>query len=88
MGAKEQLTILWLDDRREPYNYFATMEKDKKKNKELSDAGRRNDVFYNENIFNQYDVTFKWVRNIDEFSNYIMHNGLPEFISQIGRAHV
>ena len=31
MGAKEQLTILWLDDRREPYNYFATMEKDKKK---------------------------------------------------------
>ena len=81
MGAKEQLTILWLDDRREPYNYFATMERDKKKNKELSDAGRRNDVFYNENIFNQYDVTFKWVKNIDEFSNYIMHNGLPEFIS-------
>lgn len=31
MGTKGQLTILWLDDRREPYNYFATMEKDKKK---------------------------------------------------------
>ena len=81
MNVKEQLTILWLDDQREPYNYFSAMEKDKKKNKELSDAGRRNDVFYNENIFNQYDVTFKWVKNIDEFSNYIMHNGLPEFIS-------
>lgn len=81
MNTKGKLTILWLDDKREPYDYFAKMEKAKNKNKELSDAGRRNDVFYNENIFNQYDVTFEWVKNIDEFSNYIMHNGMPEFIS-------
>ena len=40
MNAKGQLTILWLDDQREPYKYFAAMEKDKKKNKELSDAAR------------------------------------------------
>ena len=40
MSVKEQLTILWLDDQREPYKYFAAMEKDKKKNKELSDAAR------------------------------------------------
>ena len=31
MSAKGQLTILWLDDQREPYKYFAAMEKDKKK---------------------------------------------------------
>lgn len=40
MSVKEQLTILWLDDQREPYKYFAAMEKDKKKNKELSNAAR------------------------------------------------
>ena len=76
-----KLTILWLDDKREPYKYFAKMEKDKQKNKELSDAGRRNDTFYNNNVFNQYDVTFVWVKNLDDFSNYIISNGLPEFIS-------
>ena len=27
MNVKEQLTILWLDDQREPYNYFSAMEK-------------------------------------------------------------
>ena len=33
MSVKEQLTILWLDDQRESYKYFAAMEKDKKKKK-------------------------------------------------------
>ena len=27
MSVKEQLTILWLDDQREPYKYFAAREK-------------------------------------------------------------
>lgn len=77
----ENLTILWLDDKRDPYKYFAKMEKDKKANKELSGAGARNNKFYQNNIYAKYNVTFEWVKNLDEFAHYIMSNGLPQFIS-------
>lgn len=78
---KQDLTILWLDDKREPYKYFAKIEKDKQKNKPISGAGMRNSTFYDNNIFNNYNVTFAWVKNIDEFAKYIQQNGLPQFIS-------
>lgn len=75
------LTILWLDDKREPYDYFAKIEKQKAKNKPISGAGLRNSTFYDNNIFNKYNVKFEWVKNLDEFSHYIQTNGMPEFIS-------
>lgn len=75
------LTILWLDDKREPYKYFAKIAKDKEKNKPISGAGMRNSTFYDNNIFNKYNVTFDWVKNLDEFSNYIQRNGIPQFVS-------
>ncbi len=75
------LTILWLDDKREPYDYFAKIEKQKAKNKPISGAGLRNSTFYDNNIFNKYNVKFEWVKNLDEFSYYIQTNGMPEFIS-------
>lgn len=76
------LTILWLDDKREPYSYFAKMEKAKKNNKEISSlASQRNYEFYSNNVFNKYNVTFDWVKNIEQFSDYIQRNGVPEFIS-------
>lgn len=76
------LTILWLDDKREPYKYFAQMEKAKAKNKEISSlASQRNYEFYSNNLFNNYNVKFDWVKNIEEFASYIQQNGMPEFIS-------
>jgi len=70
----EKLIILWLDDQREPYSYF-------KKVRPKSKTWIRNNEFYQNNIFNRYDVEFVWVKNIDEFINYIETNGLPKFIS-------
>lgn len=69
----KKMTILWLDDHREPNNFL--------KNKTNSDAGLRAQGFYKRNIFNKFDVDFEWVKNLDEFSDYIEKNGLPEFIS-------
>lgn len=80
MKGKE-LTVLWVDDVRDPYKYFQEIERCRKKNKPISGAGLRNSTFYENNIFNNYDVTFKWVKNIDEFSSYIENNGIPQFIS-------
>lgn len=80
MKGKE-LTILWVDDIRDPYKYFQEIERDRKKNRQISGAGLRNSTFYNDNIFSNYDVTFDWVKNIDEFSSYIESKGLPQFVS-------
>ena len=68
------LTILWLDDIRDPNKYFS-------KERLTSGAWVRNNDYYSNNIFNRYNVNFVWVKNIDEFKSYIVNNGLPEFIS-------
>jgi hypothetical protein len=69
----KSLTILWLDDDRDPNVYL-------KKNS-ASGAFLRTSDFYKKNIFNKYDVDFVWCHNFDEFTDYIEKNGLPEFIS-------
>lgn len=69
----KKLTILWLDDERDPEVYL--------KQKSSSGAFLRTSEFYNKNIFNKYDVEFIWCHNFDEFTQYIEKNGLPEFIS-------
>lgn len=69
-----KIKILWLDDQREPYSYF-------KKTRQGNGTWERNNEFYQNNIFNQYDVEFVWVKNIEEFTQYIMNNGVPQFIS-------
>lgn len=67
------LNILWLDDERNPEQYF--------NKKSTSGAFIRNKSYYDENIFNKHTVRFKWVKNLEEFKNHIEKNGLPEFIS-------
>jgi hypothetical protein len=69
----EKLEILWLDDQRDPVRFF--------KSKPDSGAKRRMFDFYNNNIFNNYDVNFVWVKSYEEFINYIKTNGVPKFIS-------
>lgn len=70
----ENITILWLDDEREPYSYF-------KKKKKVTGAWVRNNNFYQENIFNKFKPNFIWVKNLPEFSEYIIKNGLPDLVS-------
>ena len=66
------LTILWLDDQRDPYRYLNT--------KSNSNTYIRNKQFYNK-LMTQYNVKFIWVKNLYQFINYINKNGVPEFIS-------
>ena len=70
----KRLTILWLDDQRDPNKYF-------KVKKPQSAVWVRNNNFYQNKIFNKYDVNFIWVKSFDEFVNYIETNGVPKFIS-------
>lgn len=69
---KPSLTVLWLDDMRNPEEYF--------KKQQLSDALIRNNSFY-KNIFNKYRVNWVWVKNLKEFQNYIKNNPMPGLIS-------
>ena len=69
----QTLKILWLDDIREPYSYFYK--------KKTSGAYLRNYNYYTNNIFNRYNPEFIWVKNLNEFKNYIRNNGLPDMIS-------
>lgn len=69
---KPKLNILWLDDVRNPQQYLAK--------KPTSNTLIRNQDFYNR-LFSKYDVDFVWVHNFDEFTSYIMKNGLPQFVS-------
>ena len=69
---KPTLTVLWLDDIKNPEEYF--------KKSQLSDALIRNISFY-KNIFNKYSVNWVWVKNMKQFQNYIMNNPMPGLIS-------
>ena len=66
------LTILWLDDIRDPYKYF--------KKKPNSETFIKNKQYY-DNLLKSNNVNFIWVKNFDEFTNFILNNGLPQFIS-------
>ena len=52
-----------------------------KKKKTDSGTWVRNNDFYQENIFNNYKPNFIWVKNLPEFSKYIIKNGLPDLVS-------
>jgi hypothetical protein len=66
------LTILWLDDQRDPYKYLNTKSK--------SATFERNKQFY-DNLLKQYNVNFIWGKNIYQFIDYIEKNGIPQFVS-------
>jgi hypothetical protein len=68
----ENLTILWLDDQRDPYKYLSTKSK--------SATFARNKQFY-DNLLKQYNANFIWVKNIYQFIDYIEKNGIPQFVS-------
>lgn len=69
------LNILWLDDLRNPEDYLY-----RKAPKQPSAAFIRNREFY-DMLKSQYDMKFSWVRNIREFQDYIIKNGIPDFVS-------
>lgn len=69
---KPPLTVLWLDDKRSPEKYL-TSKKD-------SNAFIRNSDFY-QRLSKKYNPQFVWVHNLEEFSNYIETNGLPDLVS-------
>ena len=66
------MTILWLDDVRDPYKYLSK--------KSDSGAFQRNKAFYDKLLSNG-NVDFVWVKNFEEFTGYILRNGIPEFVS-------
>lgn len=71
-GEKPSLTVLWLDDQREPYRYLNS--------KSASNTFARNKQFY-DTLSQKYDINFVWVKNIYQFIEYIEKNGVPPFIS-------
>ena len=71
-NSLEKLTILWLDDQRDPYKYLNT--------KSTSATFARNKQFYDD-LSKHYDINFVWVKNIYQFINYIKNNGVPQFVS-------
>ena len=71
-GEKPSLTVLWLDDQREPYRYLNS--------KSTSNTFIRNKQFY-DGLSQKYNINFVWVKNIYQFIEYIEKNGVPPFIS-------
>lgn len=71
MGNPE-ITVLWLDDVRDPEKYLAS--------KKSSGAFLRNTDYYTK-LMAEYNPKFIWVHNIDEFSDWIVKNGLPDLVS-------
>ena len=69
------LRILWLDDLRDPNDYLY-----RKAPKSPSAAFIRNRVFYDK-LNSEYELKFTWVKNLEEFKNNIISNGLPDFVS-------
>lgn len=70
----ENLDILWLDDQRNPNTYF------KKKPTKEEGTLFRNLTYYKNNIFNRYNVTFRWAHNYEDFIKEITTK-MPDFIS-------
>lgn len=68
----DKLTVLWLDDQRDPYRYLST--------KSTSNTFLRNKKFYDD-LMRQYDVEFIWVKNMYQFIEHIEKNGVPQFVS-------
>lgn len=73
-SKKPNIIVLWLDDQREPNSYF-------QKERKNSGAWTRNNDYYQNNIFNRYNVNFVWVKNLSEFQDYIINNDMPEIVS-------
>lgn len=71
-GEKPSLTVLWLDDQREPYRYLSS--------KSASNTFARNKQFY-DTLSQKYDINFVWVKNMYQFIEYIEKNGVPQFVS-------
>lgn len=70
---KPNLTVLWLDDVRQPEKYLT-------KQKQSSQTSSRNIEFY-QRVMAKYNVQFVWVHNLDEFMNYITTHDMPGLIS-------
>ena len=74
MKEKNNISVLWVDDRRNPLTYL------KKKPEPGNKALSANLDFYSR-FMKKYHPNFIWVKSFDEFKNYITKNGLPDFVS-------
>lgn len=79
-SAKKPITVLWLDDVREPYRYVNNYLDGSRLPKKPNGTLQNNIAFYN-GFKQKYKPTFVWVKNFEEFVNYIETNGVPEFVS-------
>lgn len=71
-AARKTLTVLWVDDQREPYKYLNTKSK--------TNTFLRNKQFY-DSLGDKFNLNFVWVKNLYQFIEYIEKNGVPDFIS-------
>lgn len=74
MDKRKGITVLWIDDRRNPLNYL------KKKPEPGNMVLARNLAFY-KRFIKKYEPNFVWVKSYNEFKEYITKNGLPDFVS-------
>ena len=68
------LTVLWLDDVREPEKYV-------KKTPKNVDGQFYKNITYYKNLSEKYKLNFVWVKTYNEFINYIKNNPLPDMVS-------
>ena len=71
---KDAISILWLDDMRDPQKYF-------QKKVIKNDGALYNNITFYKNLLANKKANFIWVKNLEEFANYILKNGLPDFVS-------
>ena len=72
--TKPIINILWLDDLRDPYKYLK--HKDDPNNRTLTA-----NLGYYRQLMEQYELNFTWVKTFEQFTEYIMRNGIPEMVS-------
>ena len=80
---KQVLTGLWLDDSRRDPNKFLNKKNDS------SESGAVVRDWYNQNMSNN-EIQWTAVSNYWEFKNYILKNGVPDFVSldhDLGKDH-
>lgn len=71
---KKDISILWVDDRRDPLVYL------KKKEEPGKETLSTNLNFYKD-LLKKYNPNFTWVKSFEEFKNHIIKNGIPDFVS-------
>ena len=74
MSSKPDLTILWLDDNRNPNIYFTNPNN-------TSSSAERNRGYYNTHVFPNCTLAIFYAKVYNKFQDYIIKHGLPDMVS-------